>query len=77
MPIRNRLLAIRLRMAADLGREVSQKEFAEMLGLSQPQYSRYERNKQQPEIEALSQILKRLGMPFDEVFYEEGNPPGQ
>lgn len=74
MPIRNRLLAVRLHMAADLGREVSQKEFAEMVGVAQPQYSRYERQERQPHIEIAIQIANKLGLKLDDLFEQNQAP---
>lgn len=47
-----------------------QKDFAEFLELSRPQYSKYENNKEQPSIEVLHKIAKKLNMKMDNIIYE-------
>jgi transcriptional regulator with XRE-family HTH domain len=56
-------------MSADAGEEISQQIFAKTLGLSQPQYSRYESQQRQPSVEIAMQIARKLGITLDELFY--------
>lgn len=63
--MKNRLLEIRLQMGYK-----KQKDFAEFLELSRPQYSKYENNKEQPSIEVLHKIAKKLNMKMDNIIYE-------
>lgn len=64
--IKNRFLEIRLRLGYK-----KQKDFAEYLGISRPQYSKYENNKEQPSIDVFYKISKKLNISMDELIREE------
>lgn len=64
--IKNRLLSIRLKLEYK-----KQKDFAEFLEISRPQYSKYENNKEQPSIEVFYRISKKLKIKIDDMVYEE------
>lgn len=66
MGVKNKLLEIRLRMGFK-----RQSDFAAYLGISQSQYCRYENNKEQPSIEILYKIAKKLNMKIDDLIEEE------
>ena len=68
MPIRNKLLQIRLQIGYK-----KQKDFAEFLGISRPQYNKYENNKEQPSIDVFYKIANKLGMKVDDLIYYEEN----
>lgn len=63
--MKNRLLEIRLKLGYK-----KQKDFAEFLELSRPQYNKYENNVEQPSIEVLHKISKKLNMKMDDLIYE-------
>jgi transcriptional regulator with XRE-family HTH domain len=63
--VKNRLLEIRLKLGYK-----KQKDFAEFLELSRPQYNKYENNVEQPSIEVLHKISKKLNMKMDDLIYE-------
>ncbi len=65
MAVKNRLLDIRLRMGYKL-----QKDFAVFLGVDHTHYNRWENNKIQPDIDKIIDILNKLNMKFEEVFYK-------
>jgi len=48
---------------------MSQKEFAEYIGVNQSQYNRYERNTHQPTLEIAIRISDKLGMTVNDIFY--------
>lgn len=61
--VKNRLLDIRLEM-----RYKRQKDFAEFLGIEQSQYSKYENNRSQPELEVTLRICLKLNRDIREIF---------
>jgi transcriptional regulator with XRE-family HTH domain len=61
----NRLLEIRLRRGFK-----KQKDFAEFLELSRPQYNKYENNVEQPSVEVLYRIARKLDIMMDDIVYE-------
>lgn len=63
--MKNRLLEIRLKKGFKY-----QKDFAEYLQLSRPQYSKYENNIEQPSIDVLYKIAKKLNLKIDDIIYE-------
>ena len=64
--IKNRLLDIRLNL-----RYRKQKDFAEFLGISQAQYSKYENNKEQPSIQVFYKISQKLNISIDDLIENE------
>ncbi len=64
MGARNRLREIRHQMMID-----KQKEMADLLGLEQSQYNRYETQQVQPSIELALRIAKALGKSVEDIFY--------
>lgn len=64
--MKNRLLEIRLKMGYK-----KQKDFAEHLGIPQPQYSKYENNKEQPSIDIFYKVSQKLNIPINDLIYEE------
>ncbi|WP_133627088.1 helix-turn-helix domain-containing protein [Fonticella tunisiensis] len=69
MAVKNRLLEIRLKMGFK-----KQKDFADYLEVPRNQYNRYENNTNQPSIEVLYRISKKLGCTLDELVYDEEEP---
>jgi putative transcriptional regulator len=63
--IKNRLLDLRLQKGFKF-----QKDFASYLEISRPQYSKYENNVEQPSIEILYKIAKKLNIKIDDIVYE-------
>lgn len=64
--VKNKLLEVRLRLGYK-----KQKDFAEYLGISRPQYNKYENNKEQPSIDVLYRISKKLNIKIDELIYDD------
>lgn len=64
--VKNKLLEIRL----NLGYK-KQKDFADFLEISRPQYNKYENNKEQPSIEVLYKISKKLNIAIDKLIHED------
>ncbi|WP_461614385.1 helix-turn-helix transcriptional regulator [Clostridium sp. Marseille-QA1073] len=64
--MKNRLLEIRL----SLGYK-KQKDFADFLEISRPQYNKYENNREQPSIEIFYKISSKIGVPIDDLIYNE------
>lgn len=64
--VKNKLLEIRLKLGYK-----KQKDFAEYLGISRPQYNKYENNKEQPSIDVLYRISKKLNIKIDELIYDD------
>ena len=52
--------------------DISQVDFAQMIGRSQTMVSMYERGLRLPSTKILAQIAKVLGMTFSDLYYEEG-----
>jgi len=50
---------------------MNQKEFAELLGVAQNQYNRYELQRVQPTLELVLRFSKTLKIPVDEIVYLE------
>lgn len=48
-----------------------QKDFADLLKIAQPQYSKYENNKEQPSIEILYRTSQILNILIDELVYDD------
>lgn len=69
MAVRNRLNDIRHEMKMN-----TQKEFAELLGLSAWQLNRYEKQAIQPELETALVIAEKLKMPVEKIFYRIKDP---
>lgn len=69
--IKNRLKQIRLNMAAEQGRDISQTEFAAMLGIARRTLCKWEANHDQPNAESIWRLLKILKLQFTDMFYEE------
>jgi putative transcriptional regulator len=63
MSVKNRLRKIRLEM------DITQEEIADLLGITQQQYNKYERQKNQPAAENMLRIAKKLKIPVEEIFY--------
>lgn len=61
--LKNNLRKIRLEM------DVTQEEMAELFGIKQQQYNRYETQKAQPSSENMLRIAKKLKMPVEKVFH--------
>lgn len=68
--MKNRLLEIRLRLGYK-----KQKDFAEFLGISRPQYNKYENNREQPSIDIFYKISEKLNIKIDDLIYYEENEP--
>jgi transcriptional regulator with XRE-family HTH domain len=66
MGVKNRFLEIRLKLGYK-----KQKDFADLIKVSQPQYSKYENNKEQPSIDIFYRASKILNIPIDELIYDE------
>ena len=66
MGVKNRLLEIRLQKGFKFA-----KDFALYLGVSHNQYSRYENNRIQPNLDTTYQILEKLQIDFFELYYLE------
>lgn len=64
MGVKNKLLEIRLKLGYK-----KQKDFAEYLGIRRVQYNKYENNKQQPTLEVLCKISKKLGVKLEDIIY--------
>lgn len=64
--IKNNLLSTRLKLGYK-----KQKDFAEYIEISKSQYIKYENNKEQPSIEVIFKIAKKLNMKIDDLVYEE------
>lgn len=64
MAVRNRLKDIRHELKIDY-----QADMARLLGISQFQYNRYERQKAQPTLEIALQIAGKLKIPVEQIFY--------
>lgn len=62
--VRNRLKDIRHDMKIDY-----QADMARLLGLSQFQYNRYERQKAQPTLEIALRMAQKLNLPVEQIFY--------
>lgn len=69
MGVKNKLLDIRLSKGYK-----KQKDFAEFLDISRPQYNKYENNKEQPSIDVLYKIAIKLNMKIDELIYYVDEP---
>jgi putative transcriptional regulator len=63
MAIRNNLKDIRYEFKMESG------EFADFLNIRQPQYSRYENNKSQPNLETALHISKKINKPVNDIVY--------
>lgn len=61
---KNRLREIRHKMMID-----KQNEMAQLLGIAQNQYNRYEKQTGQPTLDVALRIAKRLNKPVEEIFY--------
>lgn len=70
--IKNRLKEIRLTMLIE-----HQTQMAELLGLRQEHYNRYESNRQQPTLEMALKIAAILNIPVEEIFCIVPDKPGQ
>jgi DNA-binding XRE family transcriptional regulator len=64
VPVQNRLKEIRHQLMID-----SKSEMARMLGIAWAQYSRYEHQHEQPNLENAFRIAKVLNMRVDDIFY--------
>ena len=69
MAIRNRLKTIRHELQINY-----QADMARMLGISQYQYNRYERQRAQPTLEVALRIARKLNLPVEYIFYLDGDP---
>jgi putative transcriptional regulator len=63
MAIRNNLKDIRYE------HKMNQKQFSNYLNISQPQYSRYERQIDQPSLETVMKISNRINKPVNDIIY--------
>jgi putative transcriptional regulator len=68
--VKNRFLQIRLQRGYKFA-----KDFADFLGINSQQYSRYESNKSQPSLEIVYKAAKKLGIPMEEIIYDESEQP--
>ena len=66
MAAKNRLREIRHEMMID-----KQNEMADLLGIQQQQYNRYEKQNVQPSLEVALRMAKRLNRSVDDIFYLE------
>lgn len=66
--LKNRLKQIRLNMAAEQGRDISQTEFAAMLGYDKYIYNRWETQKVQPNLETAIVLSNKLNTTVNELF---------
>lgn len=66
MGVKNKLLEIRLKNGYKYA-----KDFADYLKINKQQYSRYESNKRQPNLEILYKISKKLGIKMEDIIYFE------
>nr|WP_286674468.1 MULTISPECIES: helix-turn-helix transcriptional regulator [unclassified Clostridium] len=64
--IKNKLLEIRLNNGYKYA-----KKFSDYLEINNQQYSRYESNKKQPNLEILYKISKKLGIKIEDIIYFE------
>lgn len=64
MQVSNNLRDIRYKEYA-----LDQKEFSELLGVSNTLYNKWERQRSQPSLEFALLIAKRLNRPVEEIFY--------
>ena len=64
--VKNKLLELRLKLGYK-----KQKDFGEFLGITRSQYNKYENNKEQPSIEVLYKMAKKLNLKVDDLIYEE------
>ena len=71
MSTKNRLLQIRLQMGLDTGKNITQKDMADILGLERSQYSRYEKQIIQPSLDMALQIARTLNKAVEDIFYLE------
>lgn len=69
--LKNKLLKIRLNMAAQQGHDISQADFAALLGVSRRAYVDWEANKTQPNAESIWRIINKLKIPYTELFLED------
>lgn len=69
--LKNRLKQIRLNMAAQQGRDISQADFATLLGVSRRAYVDWEANNTQPNAESIWRIINNLEIPYTQLFYED------
>jgi DNA-binding XRE family transcriptional regulator len=72
--IKNRLFELRMDLSKQRGREITQTEMAKNLGMSQPQYSRYESQQRQPHIEVAVLICRKLGITLNDLIYWHESP---
>ena len=64
--VRNRLREIKHELLID-----KQNEMADLLGISQSQYNKYERHKAQPTLDVALKIAKKLNKKVEDIFYLE------
>lgn len=64
--LKNKLLGIRLQLGYK-----KQKDFAAFLEIKVSQYNRYENNNEQPNLETIYKISKKLGIQINDIIYEE------
>lgn len=69
MPVTNNLLSIRLKLGYK-----KQKDFAEFLEISRPQYNKYENNKEQPSVEVLYRIAQKLNCKIEDLIIVSDKP---
>lgn len=67
---KNRLREIRHELMLD-----EQKQMAELLGINQAQYHRYERHKTEPTLDIALRIAKKLSRKVDDIFYLDDDDP--
>jgi putative transcriptional regulator len=67
---KNRLRQIRHELMID-----KQNEMADLLGINQSQYNRYERHKAEPTLDAALRIAKKLGKNVEDIFYIDDESP--
>lgn len=65
--MKNKLKLYRLQLAAREGRDITQAEFAELLGVSRWSLNRWEKQAVQPDSYALYQVWTRLKQYFPEL----------
>lgn len=66
MGVKNKFLEIRLQKGYKF-----QKDFADYLGINRSQYNKYEKNKEQPSLEVLYALAKKLNCHMEELIYME------
>jgi DNA-binding XRE family transcriptional regulator len=67
--IKNRLREIRLKLAAQQGKDIPQADMARFLDVNVTQYNRFENQQVQPSLETAYRIAKKLGYIMEEIFY--------